>query len=186
MIRRRPRTRMTLLLLPALALLPAGCKRHDMYSQGKAKTWDASRFFPNQQSMRLPPEGAVPVEEANPDVTQPPAATQAMLERGEQRFNIFCAPCHARSGDGDGMIVQRGFPHPPSFNGDRLRQASAQHLYDVITNGYGVMYSYGERVTSTDRWAVIAYIRALQRSQGTPVSALTAQDHAALDAVPAQ
>ncbi|MGI4747114.1 MAG: c-type cytochrome [Janthinobacterium lividum] len=183
MTRFRPCVRTALLLL---ALLPAGCKRHDMYSQGKAKTWDASKFFPNQQSMREPPDGAVPVEEANPDVAQPPSATQAMLERGEQRFNIFCAPCHARTGEGDGMIVQRGFPHPPSFNGDRLRQASAQHFYDVITNGYGVMYSYGERVTSADRWAVIAYIRALQRSQGTPEAALTRQDHAALDAVPPQ
>lgn len=183
MTRFRPCPRLGLLLLPMLALLPAGCKRHDMYSQGKAKTWDASTFFPNQQSMRKPPDGAVPVEEANPDVAQPPVATQAMLERGEQRFNIFCAPCHARSGEGDGMIVQRGFPHPPSFNSDRLRQASAQHFYDVITNGYGVMYSYGERVTSADRWAVIAYVRALQRSQGTLEAALTPQDHAALDAV---
>lgn len=159
----------------------ASCKRHDMYSQGKSTYWDRSRFFPDGKSMRKPPEGAVPVRETDPDVPQPAAATPALLARGEQRYNIFCAPCHGRTGDGDGMIVQRGFPHPPSFNTDRLRQANAAHFYDVITNGYGVMYSYGERVPSADRWAVIAYVRALQRSQGTPVAALTPEDRTGLD-----
>ncbi|WP_419730995.1 c-type cytochrome [Lichenicola sp.] len=170
-----------IMLLPVLALLPSGCKRHDMYTQDKSSSWDASRFFPNQQSMRKAADGAVPVDETDPDVAHPPVATAAMLERGHERYNIFCAPCHAKTGEGDGMIVQRGFPHPPSFNSDRLRQAPAQHYYDVISNGYGVMYSYAERVPSDDRWAVIAYIRALQRSQGLPVAELTPQDHAGLD-----
>ncbi len=170
-----------LLCMATLAL--AGCKRHDMYSQGKSSYWDRSRFFPNGQSMRKPADGAVPVQETDPDVPPPPAITAALLTRGGQRYDIFCAPCHGRTGDGDGMIVQRGFPHPPSFNADRLRQAKAGHFYDVITNGYGVMYSYGDRVASADRWAVIAYIRALQRSQGTPVAALTPEDRAALDQV---
>jgi len=94
----------------------------------------------------------------------PPPVTMALLERGRQRFNIYCSPCHARTGKGDGMIVQRGFPHPPSYFIDRLRNAPNQHFYDVITHGYGVMYPYYDRVTPADRWAIVAYIRALQAS----------------------
>ena len=88
----------------------------------------------------------------------------ALLERGQQRFDIYCSPCHSRVGDGDGMIVQRGFPHPPSYFIDRLIKAPDQHFYDVITHGYGAMYSYADRVEPADRWAIIAYIRALQAS----------------------
>lgn len=172
-----------LLVLCGVAL--AGCKRRDMFSQGKTQTWDRSQFFPEGLGTRPPAPGAVPVREDDPDVAQPSVATEAMLARGAQRFDIFCAPCHGRTGDGDGMIVQRGFPRPPSFNTDRLRQAKAAHFYDVITNGYGVMYSYASRVPSADRWAVIAYVRALQRSQGTPAGSLTADDRAALAEVAA-
>ena len=168
------------LVLATCGLALAGCKRHDMYAQERSGTWDRSRFFPNGLSMRPPAPGAVPVREDDPDAPQPARITQAMLARGAQRFDIFCTPCHGRTGDGDGMIVQRGFPHPPSFNSDRLRMAKAAHFYDVITNGYGVMYSYASRVPSADRWAVIAYVRALQRSQGTAAAALTADDRAAL------
>ncbi len=89
-----------------------------------------------------------------------------LLERGRQRFDIFCAPCHGPVGDGDGMIVRRGFPHPPSYHGARLRAAPASHFLDVITHGHGVMYSYAARVAPADRWAIIAYIRALQLSRG--------------------
>ena len=168
----------------AFALGLAGCKRHDMYSQDRSSYWDASRFFPQGLSMRSPVSGSVPVREQEPDVPQPAAASPRMLARGAERYDIFCAPCHGLAGDGDGMIVQRGFPHPPSFNQDRLRQADAAHFYDVITHGYGVMYSYAERVPSADRWAVIAYIRALQRSQGTPVASLSDGDRAAIDRAP--
>ena len=168
------------LLLAMCGLGLAGCKRHDMYAQGRSQTWDRSRFFPNGLSMRPPAPGAVPVQEDDPDVPQPAVATEAMLARGEQRFDIFCTPCHGRTGDGNGMIVQRGFPRPPSFHTDRLRDAKAAHFYDVITNGYGVMYSYASRVPSADRWAVIAYVRALQRSQGMPAASLTDDDRAAL------
>ena len=87
------------------------------------------------------------------------------LDRGHQRFDIYCSPCHSVAGDGDGMIVRRGFPRPPSYHTDRLRKAPDAHFYSVITNGYGMMYSYADRVAPADRWAIIAYIRALQLSQ---------------------
>jgi mono/diheme cytochrome c family protein len=92
--------------------------------------------------------------------------TMQLLERGRQRFGIYCEPCHSPVGDGDGMIPRRGFPHPPSYHIERLRSAPDRHFYDVMTQGYGVMYSYADRVTPEDRWAIVAYIRALQRSQG--------------------
>ena len=95
----------------------------------------------------------------------PPPVTLALMERGQERFRIYCTPCHSELGDGHGMVVQRGFPAPPSYHIDRLREAPVQHFFDVITNGYGAMYSFAYRVQPADRWAIAAYIRALQRSQ---------------------
>ena len=97
--------------------------------------------------------------------TPAPNVTLALLERGQDRYRIYCVPCHSELGDGRGMIVQRGFPSPPSYHSDRLLQAPVQHFYDVITNGHGAMYSFAARVRPPDRWAIAAYIRALQRSQ---------------------
>ncbi len=91
--------------------------------------------------------------------------TSEVLKRGQERFNIFCAPCHDRTGSGNGMITQRGLRHPPSYHIDRLRQAPAGHFFDVITRGFGAMPDYADRISPRDRWAVIAYIRALQLSQ---------------------
>lgn len=102
--------------------------------------------------------------------------TLALLRRGQQRFDIDCAPCHGRSGDGGGMIVRRGFPAPPSYHSARLRRAPDSHFYQVITHGYGVMYPYADRVAPRDRWAIVAYIRALQLSQHAPADRLDAQD----------
>ena len=96
---------------------------------------------------------------------EPPPVTLALLERGQERYRIYCTPCHSELGDGRGMIVQRGFPAPPSFHIDRLRAAPPQYFYDVITQGHGVMYAFADRVQPADRWAIAAYIRALQRSQ---------------------
>lgn len=96
----------------------------------------------------------------------PYPVTRAMLERGRERYNAFCSPCHAYTGAGNGMIVQRGLTPPPSFHSERLRGAPVGHFFDVITNGYGAMYSYATRVQVSDRWAIIAYVRALQASQG--------------------
>ncbi len=101
--------------------------------------------------------------------TFPVAVTREMLQRGQNRYDIFCAPCHALTGNGDGMIVARGFSPPPSLHQDRLRNAPVGHFYDVITNGYGRMYSYASRITPADRWAIVAYIRALQLSQNARV-----------------
>ncbi|HET6319535.1 MAG TPA: cytochrome c [Chloroflexota bacterium] len=104
---------------------------------------------------------------------QPTALTMELLDRGQQRFDIYCAPCHGYAGDGDGMIVQRGFTPPPSFHSDRLRAAPLEHFFTIATNGFGAMPSYAAQVPEKDRWAIAAYIRALQLSQ-----------HATLDDVP--
>ena len=92
------------------------------------------------------------------------------LTRGQQRFGIFCAPCHGLAGDGDGIIVAHGFPAPPSYHIDRLVAAPAQHFYDVMTGGYGVMFAYADRIDPHDRWAIAAYIRALQLSRRAKVA----------------
>jgi mono/diheme cytochrome c family protein len=110
----------------------------------------------------------------------PPPVTMVLLERGRQRFNIYCSPCHSRLGDGNGMIVQRGFPHPPSYYSDTLRNAPNQLFYDVITNGYGVMFSYADRVDPADRWAIVAYIRALQASASASLADVPADKRSSL------
>ena len=117
------------------------------------------------------------------DALHPPPAppiTMALLERGRQRFDIYCAPCHGRFGDGSGMIVQRGFPRQPSYYSDALRNAPSQHFYDVITNGYGVMFSYADRVEPADRWAIVAYIRALQASASASAADVPPDQRSAL------
>lgn len=125
-----------------------------------------------------PPAGIVARDDQPPPA--PPPVTLALLQRGQQRFDIYCAPCHGKTGDGQGMIVQRGFPAPPSYMSDRLLAAPAQHFYDVITDGYGVMFSYADRVAPADRWAIAAYIRALQASQHATVADLSADEKAKL------
>ena len=127
------------------------------------KTWQPANALPSRKVW--PPQPA-PHTIAREDVAQAvPALTAALIERGHQRFDIYCSPCHGFLGKGDGMIVQRGFPAPPSFHIDRLRSAPTRHFYEVITNGWGVMYSYADRVADRDRWAIAAYIRALQESR---------------------
>lgn len=116
-----------------------------------------------------------------PADTFPYPITREILDRGRARYNIYCAPCHALTGTGDGMIVQRGFSPPPSFHSQRLRQAPVGHYFDVITNGFGRMYSYSSRVPPADRWAIIAYIRALQLSQDAPIDELSADDRAQVE-----
>lgn len=112
--------------------------------------------------------------------TPVPPVTLALLQHGQQQFRIFCTPCHSELGDGNGMIVQRGFPHPPDYTDPRLLEAPVQHFVDVITNGYGIMYSYADRVPVSDRWAIAAYIRALQLSRHAPVAELTAAERSRL------
>lgn len=125
----------------------------------------------------LPPAGTV----ARDDTPVPvPPLTAALLARGHERFDIYCAPCHGRSGDGRGMIVARGFPAPPSYHTDRLRAAPVQHFYDVITHGYGAMFPYAQRVAPRDRWAIAAYIRALQASSSARLADVPADKRQAL------
>ena len=168
--------------LGAAALCLAACGDADMYAQHKSATWDGSPFLPQKTSMQPPVPGTVPRDEPNQPVPPPQTITAALIERGHERYNIFCTPCHGLTGAGDGMIVQRGFPRPPSFTSDRLMNAKAQLVYDTITNGKGNMYSYAERVPPGDRWAIVAYIRALQLSQRPVLASLPAEDRAKLDA----
>jgi mono/diheme cytochrome c family protein len=111
--------------------------------------------------------------------------TQEVLERGRERFDIYCSMCHGRTGEGNGMIVQRGFPVPPSFHIDRLRQAPVGHFFDVMTQGYGIMYSYAERVEPADRWAIAAYIRALQLSRNVTLAELSPAERVELESTQA-
>ena len=184
----------------------AGCERtmKDMYVQPKLGPDAASPLWADGKGSRPPPPGSVPVavgdlaktssgrhgreELADRDVANaasaPPVVDLALMQRGQARYDVYCAPCHSIVGDGDGMVVRRGFPRPPSFHQARLRDAPDRHLFDVITQGYGVMVPYADRVTPEDRWAIVAYIRALQLSQDSPVAALPVDLQAGLRALP--
>jgi mono/diheme cytochrome c family protein len=121
-------------------------------------------------------------KEAGKAVTRLPLpVTPQLLQRGRVRYETFCVPCHGPSGQGDGVIVQRGFKKPTSYHGDRLRQAPAGYFYDVITNGFGAMSDYASQLPVEDRWAVVAYVRALQLSQHAPASAVPADRRAELE-----
>jgi mono/diheme cytochrome c family protein len=161
-------------LLPSLilSLLVAGCGDHSMFQQNRYATYSKAGLFRDGAEAQTFPDGTVAQGdlERNRQAATPPALDTALLSRGRERYDAYCSPCHGLSGRGDGMVVQRGFPAPPSYHTDRLRAADRQHFFDVITNGYGVMYSYAARVEPRDRWAIVAYIRALQQSQDTKVS----------------
>ncbi|HEX5454865.1 MAG TPA: cytochrome c [Stellaceae bacterium] len=153
-------------LLLALLLALAGCD--NMANQPKRKAYAVPYGEPVHWPP-LPPHGIVARnEKLKPP--GPPPVTLALLQRGQQRFNIYCSPCHGRDGHANGMVVQRGFPQPPSYFEKRLEEAPNQHFYDVITHGWGVMYPYAERVAPSDRWAIIAYIRALQASEKATIA----------------
>ncbi len=171
----------------ALTAVFACACRVDMHIQPKIKADRASAFFQDGRGNR--PEIPDTVIHGQPHTDQllytgrmngalvdqfPFPITRQVLDRGRARFNIYCTPCHDYTGSGRGMVVQRGFPAPPSYHIDRLRQAPAGHFFEVITDGYGAMFSYAGRIPVEDRWAIVAYIRALQLSQ-----------HATLDDVPA-
>jgi hypothetical protein len=114
----------------------------------------------------------------------PFSITRDMLQRGRDRFEIYCVPCHGFTGNGDGLVVQRGFNPPPSYNSDRLRQAPVGHFFDVVTNGFGSMPSYAAQLPVRDRWAIIAYIRALQLSQNANISDAPPEVQAGLEQQP--
>ncbi len=150
---------------------------------------EASPFFEDGHSARTPVEDTVARGQLRLDELMysgrvdgkyatdfPMPITRDVLERGQERFNIFCAPCHGAVGDGQGMVVQRGFKQPPSFHIDRLRQVPPGYFFYVMTNGFGSMYSYNARVSPEDRWAITAYIRVLQLSQYSDASVVPADD----------
>jgi mono/diheme cytochrome c family protein len=165
---------MKIALLLALSFVVTGCDDQSMRQQNRYDTYAPSKLWPNGSEAQALPEGVVAqgdIERAR-QISQPPPVTPSVVQTGRQNFDVFCSPCHGLAGDGDGMIVQRGFPAPPSYHIDRLRAAPAQHFFDVITNGYGVMYSYAARVPPAERWAIVAYIRALQASRHARVAEL--------------
>lgn len=159
-------------VLPFLILLLASCGQNlEMSDQKKYRDYEPATLFPNGQVLQAAPAGTVARDAAAGNVfTQKPPMSLALVERGRERFDIFCAPCHGPGGDGNGMIVQRGMPQPPSYHDPRLVAAPDAHFVDVITNGYGAMYSYADRVPPADRWAITAYIRALQRSRTATIN----------------
>jgi mono/diheme cytochrome c family protein len=160
------------------AMAFSGCDeaiRQDMANQPKNRPESPSDFFADGRSARPLIENTVArgsidndVYNVTKDFAGFPAAlkvNEKLLRRGQERYKIFCAPCHGLQGDGQGMIAMRGMKHPPSYHIDRMRQAPNGYFYDVMTNGFGAMYSYSERITPSDRWAIIAYVRALQLSR---------------------
>lgn len=169
-----------LALIALCAFMFVGCG-DNMSEQAKYKSYSSSTLFDDGSAMRPLIPGVV--AQLPPTSPQPPT-TPDLLARGRERFDIYCSPCHGRVGDGRGRIVQRGFPSPPSYHQDRLRKASDRHFYNVMTHGYGVMFSYANRVSPTDRWAIVAYIRALQRSQNARLADLPPKVRAELEAGP--
>jgi len=176
------------------ALALSGCEeaiRQDMANQPKNRPESPSDFFADGRSVRPVLENTVARGAISNDVYNvpkdfagfPPAVKVdgKLLERGEDRYKIFCTPCHGLQGNGEGMIAVRGMKHPPSYHIDRLRQAPNGYFYDVMSNGFGAMYSYSERITPADRWAIIAYIRALQLSRNAKVADLPAEVRQELD-----
>jgi len=158
-------------------ILAVGCTQQ-MAEQPRCEPLQASGFFADERCARQPVEGTVArgylhldehfyagrVDGQSAD-TLPLPLTRQLLERGQERYNIYCTPCHDHLGTGQGMIVRRGFSSPPSFHIERLRRAPVGHFFEVMTNGYGIMPDYRKQVSAHDRWAIAAYIQALQLSQ---------------------
>ena len=187
-----------LLLAPVALGALSGCTRTgefqpvDMWNGSRLRPYEGFHFFDNNSEAQVPPAGTVAraADRTNEPlyygtqngalVTYNPLVQNAttpqeklsILQRGQERYQIYCQPCHGLGGYGDGLIVKRGMSAPPSYHLPRLINAADGHLYDVIANGYGSMYSYGSRVPTQDRWAIVAYIRALQLSQRAPASSV--------------
>ena len=176
-----------------LGLLLTGC-RQDMHDTPRIEPYEANAFFPDQRGSRTPPQGTVArgwlrddealhTGKVNGQVvdTIPFAVTHDDLKRGQQRFNIYCSPCHGRLGDGQGMVVQRGLRQAASYHNDRLRQERIGYFFEVATNGFGAMQGYAEQVPVRDRWLIAAYIRALQFSQNAKIDDVPADRRGPLE-----
>lgn len=183
-------TRIAFILILLAAVVLTGCFRGEpsgkpplhanpnMDDQPRYNSQAKSEFFPDGATMRTPVAGTVPQGwlhedqiyytgkvDTVPVAKSPVPTTTLLLRRGQERYNIYCAPCHSRIGDGRGIVVERGLLPPPSFHDERLRKAPDGHFFDVMTNGIRNMPPYRFQVTVEDRWAIVAYLRALQRSQ---------------------
>lgn len=183
--------------MAAIALMAGfGC-RQEMYDQPKYKPLAESAFFSDRRASRPLPEGTVArgwlrADQAlyqgkqgqNLATTLPMPLTRELLKRGQERYNIFCSPCHDRTGSGRGMVVRRGYQPPPSYHIDRLRDAPVGHFFDVMTNGLGAMPDYASQIEVSDRWAIAAYVKALQLSQNAPLSDVPADRRGELTQAP--
>jgi mono/diheme cytochrome c family protein len=158
---------MRALIAIALSLAAAGCTRSDMDSQPKYHEYEPGALFRDGQVLQSPVPGTVARDETvnAAAAAAKPAVTAPLLARGRKQYDVFCSPCHDRVGSGRGIVVERGMPQPPSFHDRELRAADDRHFYDVITDGTGAMYSFADRIRPQDRWAIVAYVRALQLSQ---------------------
>ena len=168
----------------ACLVILAGCSlKQDMAQQPKNRPLSPSDFFTDGRSERPLLENTVARGSLADDELFVPKesnqfplpVTEELLERGENRYKIFCTPCHGLQGDGNGMIAMRGMKHPPSYHQDRLRQVPNGYIYDVITNGFGAMLGYSAQIPPRDRWAIVAYVRALQLSRNAKVAELPAE-----------
>ncbi len=184
-----PRTRIALLVTLAFVV---GCRQR-MADQPAPRPLTPSDFFADGQSSRPLVTGAVARGDLNEDEALftgksggqlvevfPMVVTREMLERGHERFDIYCSPCHDRVGEGKGVVVQRGYAQPPSFHSSRLREARPGYVFDVISNGFGRMPAYGPQIPVHDRWAIAAYLKALQRSQNAKVEDIPSSERTAL------
>jgi len=172
----------------------AGC-RQDMHDQPKYKAQAKSDFFIDHRAGRPLVDGTVArgflradtllytgKVDGKPAEAFPFAVTTEVMARGQERYNIFCSPCHSRTGEGDGLVVRRGYRRPPSFHDERLRAVAAGYFFDVITNGFGAMPDYAGQIPVEDRWAIVAYVRALQRSHQNTLANVPAAERARLEA----
>jgi hypothetical protein len=188
-------TRFSLLAMASCAALVGASCRQDMHDQPKAKPQSKSAFFLDGRTGRLPVEGTVARGQLREDdhlyrgkvdgvfvTTFPFKIDAAVMERGRERYNIYCTPCHGATGLGNGMVIQRGFKIPAaSHHIERLRQAPIGYWFDVITNGFGVMYGYAAQIPANDRWAIIAYVKALQLSRNATIQDVPEGEREALE-----
>lgn len=184
----------TIVAIAVIALFSSAC-RQDMHNQPKYIPLRPSDFFGDGRSQRPLIEGTVARGHLGDDDafytgrgpdgkfldTFPFPVTKDVMQRGQQRFNIYCAPCHDRLGNGDGKIVRRGYRHPPSYHIDRLRQVPNGYIYDVITSGFGAMPDYSAQIHPADRWAIVAYVRALQLAQNGKIDDVPADKRGELN-----
>jgi len=185
------------LFVVVLLALGAGACRQDMHDTPRYEAYESSAFFADGKAARPTPTGTVArgwlredetlyTGRANGELVAefPFPVSQADLQRGRDRYDIYCTPCHGALGDGQGMVVQRGLRRAASYHQDRLRDEKVGYFYDVVTNGFGAMQGYAEQIPVRDRWLIVAYVRALQLSQHATMAEVPADRQGALDNPP--